>query len=128
MLMHLVVHRELLIVQPMLSTRTTSLSWLILAASIWNTILASYSKPNEPWFVWTSISQAFSTGSWVGFLCAGPEGPFRESLIWGMWTATLLNWFVFRYNTTTLKRMFRISYLDTLFLTPVWIFIWRSNH
>lgn len=48
MLMHLVVHCELLILGSTLSIWTTNLSWLILAASIWNTILASYSKPNEP--------------------------------------------------------------------------------
>lgn len=44
-----------------------------------------------------------------------------------MWAATLANWFVFRYNTAVLKRMFKISYLDTLFLVPVWISMWRSS-
>lgn len=54
LLMHLVVHCELLALHQTLSTWTLNFSWLILAGSIWNTVLASYSKPNELWFVWTS--------------------------------------------------------------------------
>lgn len=44
-----------------------------------------------------------------------------------MWAATLVNWFVFRFNAGILKRLFRMSYLDTLFMVPVWIYIWRDN-
>lgn len=136
--MHMVVHKHLVASTAELSRPTIAMSTLILASSVWNAYLASYSKVNEPWFIWMSISQALSTGSWVGYLCASEAGMLRESMsvgqnrvfelvLWAMWAATLANWFVFKSSSRLLKRLFRMSYLDTLFVVPVWIHIWRSG-
>jgi len=125
--MHAIVHAAVL---PHLSTPAQWTSTVILLGSIWNWYLSSYSRVDAKWFVNTSIFQAFSTGSWVGYLIAvglhHQDGPVFETTMWLMWLGAGANWFLFKNSNEMLKKLFRISYLDTLFIIPVWLFMFNN--
>jgi len=127
--MHAVVHAALIEFGVSELTRWASLT--ILAGCCWNCYLASYSRVDAKWFVATSVFQAFSTGSWVGFLLAVSSehkgGATFETHLWILWIGAALNWVVFKNSTKMLKRLFAISYLDTLFIIPVWLYILNNQ-
>jgi len=123
--MHVVVHSSAC--QYGISDATRLMSAVIVTGCIWNAYLAYYSRVDEKWFVYTSMFQAFSSGSWVGHLLSVStmhQGGFiYESNLWMMWISAAINWFTFKNSNKMLKKLFTISYLDTLFIFPVWLYM-----
>lgn len=109
-------------------------SFFVLLGCAWNCYLSYYSRVDEVLFVKTSCFQALSSGGWVGYLLAisteNQGGVFFETFLWTFWIASVTNWFLFKHSAKWLKKLFAISYLDTLFIIPVWLYIannWVSN-
>ncbi|PRP79361.1 hypothetical protein PROFUN_12911 [Planoprotostelium fungivorum] len=124
--MHVIVHSAAC--QLGISDATRLASSLVLVGCLWNAYLAYYSRVDEKWFVYTSMFQALSTGSWVGHLLSvslqhNQAGFVYESNLWLMWGGAAMNWFLFKNSNKMLKKLFTISYLDTLFIFPVWLYM-----
>ncbi|PRP81696.1 hypothetical protein PROFUN_01203 [Planoprotostelium fungivorum] len=124
--MHAIVHFAAC--QLGISDTTRFASSIVLAGCLWNAYLAYYSRVDEKWFVYTSMFQALSTGSWVGHLLSvslqhSQAGFVYESNLWLMWGGAAMNWFLFKNSNKMLKKLFTISYLDTLFIFPVWLYM-----
>lgn len=110
---------------------TSYASIFILLGCVWNCYLSSYSRVDAPWFVKTSLFQAFSSGSWVAYLITvGSKyqgGTVFEAAMWAFWIGGAVNWFVFKRSAHYLKKLFAVSYLDTLFMIPVFLFIYNNS-
>lgn len=107
---------------------------VVILGSLLNFILGAFSEPDEPWFVYTSIFQALSTGYFVavhlshhGKECIKHHASNLPLLV-GFLTVASFNWGLFRSNHDVLADAFLNRYFETLFIIPTWIFYWSRHH